>query len=103
MLQNPQLKGFGEPIHMTCLEYRSTTKNTGIPLVSCKKSHYQWDALQKGGWQGLGYCCLCYKEIEVMEHIFFDCSFVKKIWRGVFTYINGINIPRRLKKTMDKK
>lgn len=42
-----------------------------------RKAILTWDKLQKRRWQGPGFCCLCSKDIEMLEHIFFPMFLCK--------------------------
>lgn len=42
-----------------------------------------WDNLQKKGWIGPSYCCLCLGDAESVDHIFVDCSFTKEVIGGL--------------------
>jgi ribonuclease HI len=39
-----------------------------------------WDALQRRGWEGPGYCCLCKKAAEDLNHLLIRCPFTAEVW-----------------------
>jgi hypothetical protein len=47
-----------------------------------------WDNGQKRGWNGLGWCCLCKSENELVDHLFVHCSFTKEVWKEMFKSFN---------------
>jgi hypothetical protein len=52
------------------------------------------DNLVKRSWQGCKSCNFCYKD-ETIQHLFFDCSFAKKVWRIIHMTF-GISPPTSL-------
>jgi hypothetical protein len=38
------------------------------------------DNLAKRNWQGSVQCCFCHKD-ETIQHLFFDCSLARTVWR----------------------
>jgi len=40
-----------------------------------------WDNLQKRSFQGPGWCALCKRELETVEHLFLACSFTVEVWK----------------------
>ena len=41
------------------------------------------DNLAKWNWQGNQQCCFCHKN-ETIQHLFFDCRFMRMVWASVF-------------------
>jgi hypothetical protein len=53
------------------------------------------DNLAKRNWHGNVMCCFC-DAFETIQHLFFDCSLAKFIWR-VFQVTFGLSIPLNIK------
>lgn len=39
-----------------------------------------WDNLQKRGFEGPRYCCLCGQHPETMQHLLINCAFTTHLW-----------------------
>jgi hypothetical protein len=39
-----------------------------------------WDSLQRKGWMGPGYCCLCCQRTKDSNHAFIDYFFTRSMW-----------------------
>lgn len=62
-------------------------------LVTC-------DYLQKIGIHVDKRCCLCDKEDETLDHLFFECDVAHDIWRGIREWVG---IQRQLSKWQEEK
>jgi hypothetical protein len=51
-----------------------------------------WDNLLRKGWNGPNICQLCYKDEEIVSHLFIHCEFARKVW-------NFISLDRQLTTT----
>jgi len=49
------------------------------------------DNLAKRNWQGNQQCCFCH-ENETIQHLFFDCQFMRMVWASVYAAC-GISKP----------
>ena len=49
-----------------------------------------WDILQKRSFQGPGWCALCKKELEMIPHLFINCSFTIAVWKECMSQV-GLN------------
>jgi hypothetical protein len=47
-----------------------------------------WDILQKKGWIGPSYCCLCGQMAEDNTHLFIECIFTKSVWEKCAHMLN---------------
>lgn len=52
------------------------------------------DNLAKRNWQGNQQCCFCH-ENETIQHLFFDCQFMRMVWASVYAAC-GISKPRNV-------
>ena len=39
--------------------------------------------LARRNWQGSQQCCFCYED-ETIQHVFFDCRFIRLVWVSVY-------------------
>lgn len=56
------------------------TKVQTFLWLEARNAILTWDNLQRSGWQGPNFCCLCQKARETIQHIFLDCGFIQEIW-----------------------
>jgi hypothetical protein len=65
------------------MENKSTTKYQDFMWFLHCKVLLTKDNLVKRNWQGCKTSCFCHKE-ETIQHLFFDCTFAKVIWRIIY-------------------
>ena len=51
-----------------------------------------WDNLQKRGFEGPGYYCLCGQHLETMQHILISCAFSTHLWNAVANNFQRTNL-----------
>jgi hypothetical protein len=44
-----------------------------------------WEALQRRGWEGPGFCSLCKKASEDLPHLMIHCPFTREVWNRFVT------------------
>ena len=47
-----------------------------------------WEALQKRGFIGPGWCCLCHQDNESIHHIFGYCAFYQTVWARMGSHLS---------------
>lgn len=47
-----------------------------------------WEALQRRGWEGPGFCSLCKKSSEDLPHLMIHCPFTRAVWNVMLQHFS---------------
>lgn len=77
------------------LSWRSQVWKWRVPLkhklfvwLAGMKRILTWDTLRLKGWEGPGFCSLCRRAQEDIQHLLIHCEFTKDVWSRLLKHLN---------------
>jgi hypothetical protein len=79
-IQSQHISAVEEPWIKQLWNWKVPLKLKLFSWLAGKERILTWDALRRRGWEGPGYCSLCKRAPEDLNHLLIHCPFTTEVW-----------------------